>query len=184
METPQPEQKNPVGRPSVRTRDVARKLEEAAEMDATVVEMCLWADISRSTYYEWMQDDPEFLDRLESLRSRPILNARRAVTDAIAAGDVDTAFKYLERKKKDEFAPRQEHAVDANANLLSIIQDDEPEDATGDEGAVEGSGMESTELVSDQAETRDEPDTDAVQPDPETDLGQAPDTQPTPPPQV
>lgn len=96
------------GRPTKITAEVRKKIEEGAALDATVEEICFYAGISRDTYYKLMKKEPVFSDRIEALRQRPILRARRAVVQSL--DDPDFAFKYLERKRKGEFALRREYA--------------------------------------------------------------------------
>ena len=80
------------------------KLEEAASLGCSVLEMCLFADISRDTYYYWAKKDKKFSDRMEELKERPVLEARTTLHKAIKGGDGDLALKYLERKNKKEFS--------------------------------------------------------------------------------
>ena len=103
-----PTKKNPEGKqksPKL-TEDTIRKLEEAFSIDASVKEACYYADISTDTYYRWIKEFPELSDKLERLREKPVLKARQTVVKSL--DNPDYAFKYLERKKKDEFSPRHE----------------------------------------------------------------------------
>lgn len=95
--------KNKGGRPTKFTSDTVRKLEEALSIGASVSEAALFAGISRQSLYEWCKVNPRFSDRIEHLQARPVLQARMVVHNAIAAGDVDTAAWYLERKRLGEF---------------------------------------------------------------------------------
>jgi len=45
-----------------------KKLEEAFAMDCSIEEACFYAGISRQTYYTWIKDNPELLDRFEELK--------------------------------------------------------------------------------------------------------------------
>src|SRR5689334_711646 len=98
--------KNKVGRPPKLTPETVTKLEQAFALDATVEEACFFADISRKTYYEWIKDDPDLGDRLEALRNRPVLTARATIIGAL--NKPFYALEYLKRKRRDEFAERQE----------------------------------------------------------------------------
>lgn len=103
-----PTKKNPEGKqksPKL-TEDTIRKLEEAFSIDASVKEACYYADISADTYYRWIKEYPKLSYKLERLREKPVLKARQTVVKSL--DNPDYAFKYLERKKKDEFSPRQE----------------------------------------------------------------------------
>ena len=101
------------------TEDTIRKLEEAFAIDASVKEACYYADISTDTYYRWIKEFPELSDKLERLREKPVLKARQTVVKSL--DNPDYAFKYLERKKKDEFSLRSE-LTGPEGELLSPIK--------------------------------------------------------------
>ena len=95
-----------VGRPTVMTKETIRKLEEVFAIGGSDSEACFYAGISKESLYAYCREHPEFTDRKESLKEKPILKARQTVVRSL--DQPDYAFKYLERKKKDEFSPRQE----------------------------------------------------------------------------
>tara|TARA_R110000868_G_C10879207_1_gene762829 strand:+ start:1184 stop:1546 length:363 start_codon:yes stop_codon:yes gene_type:complete len=95
-----------MARPTDRTEEVNRKMEEAAALGASIEEIAMYAGIHRATLYRWMKDDQELNDRIEELQERPILKARQTVVKALE--NADDARWYLERKKKLEFAQRTE----------------------------------------------------------------------------
>jgi len=65
--------------------------------------------------YDYAEKYPEFTDRKEALKQRPILKARQTVVKSLE--DTNTAQWYLERKKKVEFSPRTEHTGADGAKL-------------------------------------------------------------------
>jgi hypothetical protein len=89
------------------TEATIKKLEEAFAIGASDKEACFYADISHETLYTYQGKHPEFLERKQALKERPVLLARQTVVKAIET-DSDLAFKYLERKRKKEFASRSE----------------------------------------------------------------------------
>jgi predicted DNA-binding protein YlxM (UPF0122 family) len=91
-----------IGRPTVDTPDVRRKMEEAAALDASPEEIAFYADISRDSYYEILKRDPTFSDRIQALRQRPILKARQTINEKMAESYAN-AMDYLKRKRKAEF---------------------------------------------------------------------------------
>lgn len=94
------------GRPTSMTPEVVLKLEQAFAIDATVEEACSYADIARNTFYEYLKKNPEFQDRIDELRQRPVLKARQTIARSL---DIPQhAQWYLTRKKKAEFAERTE----------------------------------------------------------------------------
>lgn len=97
---------NPNGRPTVMTPDVLHKLEEAFAIGCSDGEACSYADISSSTFYNYQDAHPEFLERKAQLKERPILKAKNTIVKAL--DQPEHAKWYLERKKKVEFAQRTE----------------------------------------------------------------------------
>ena len=95
-----------VGRPTKMTDETIMKLEQAFAIDATVEEACSYADISRNTFYVWLKENPEYQDRIDELRQRPILKARQTVVKSLETPE--GARWYMERKRKNEFAQRSE----------------------------------------------------------------------------
>lgn len=99
------------GRPTKMTEATIKKLEEAFAIGASDGEACFYADISKVTLYSYQKENPEFLNRKEALKERPVLLARQTVLKAIES-DPATAKWYLERKMNKEFATRtkEEHS--------------------------------------------------------------------------
>lgn len=95
-----------VNDPKKLTPETLQKIEEAAAMDCTMPEIALFANVSVSSLYNWMESDPKFKERLEELRANPILKARSTIVKGL--NQADNAKWYLERKAKKEFAQRQE----------------------------------------------------------------------------
>jgi len=109
---PEPKKEaNSVGRPTKLTPEVRKKIEEMAELDASVEEMAYYCDISKVTIYQWFKEDPEFSNYIDRLRERPVYLARNAIVKAIKENP-DHAFKYLSKKRRVEFGDKQE--IDLN----------------------------------------------------------------------
>lgn len=100
------EHNSAAGRPTVMTPDIIRKLEEAFAIGCSDSEACSYADIGQSTLYSYQEKHPEFAERKEKLKERPILKARQTVVKGL--DQVEHAKWYLERRKKAEFAQRTE----------------------------------------------------------------------------
>lgn len=124
------------GRPSKMTEEVVSKLEAAAAKDCSVSEMCLYANISRNTYYEWMKEKPGLSDRLEQLRFTPFLKARNTIIKAL--DNPQYAFEYMKRKKRKEFGDNMDHTTDGKpmpilANVLNENTDVIPSNTSNEE---------------------------------------------------
>ena len=101
------------------TQDNINKLKEVFAIDGTIAEACYYANISVQTYYDWIKKNPKLSEEFNALRERPVLKARQTVIKSL--DQPDYAFKYLERKKKDEFSLRSE-LTGPEGELLSPIK--------------------------------------------------------------
>ncbi len=95
-----------IGRPTVITPETIAKLEEVFALGGTDEEACFYADIGKTTLYNYQQEHPEFVERKEALKQRPFLKARQTFVKAL--DDPHYAVEYLRRKKKAEFSDRTE----------------------------------------------------------------------------
>lgn len=111
------EEVKPVGRPTVMTPEILNKLEEVFALGGTDKEACFYAGISHQALYNYQHDHPEFIERKEALKERPILKARQTIVKGL--DDADNAKWYLERKAKKEFAQKTE--TEANVNITTPI---------------------------------------------------------------
>ena len=90
---------------------VVPKLIEAFAIGCTDEEACVYADVSESAFYRYCVKNPEFRERTTLLKNKPVLMARKEVVAGIV-GDKEFAFKFLERKRKSEFAPQVNGILD------------------------------------------------------------------------
>lgn len=95
---------------------VKTQLEEAFAIGCTDIEACAYADISTKTLYRYEEKHPEFRERKLTLKEKPALLARKTIVNNL--DNIDTAFKYMERKKKAEFAPHSTMIVDEGKGHL------------------------------------------------------------------
>jgi hypothetical protein len=119
------------GRPSVMTVECVNKLEQAFAIDATVEEACSYADISRETYYNWLEKHKEFSDRILKLRQRPVLKARQTVVQKLSE-NYTNAMDYLKRKRKNEFGDNSEVTIRTPKPLLDVLRNNGNEKNSGD----------------------------------------------------
>ena len=121
-----------MSRPTVMTDDVLSKLETAFSMGCTDVEACNYANIGTATLYRFQEDNEEFRDRKEVLKSNPFMLARSVLIDALRDGDVNTAHKMIDRKEGSKVA--LDHSSSDGSMAPTIVQlipyaVDEDEDA-------------------------------------------------------
>ncbi len=107
-----------LGRPTEKTPEVIRKIEEAAALDCSMEEIAFFANIHRATLYRWIKADKELSDRIAELRQSPFLKARKTIVDSLDKPQY--AIEYMKRKKKAEFSERQE-MTGADGKELKVI---------------------------------------------------------------
>lgn len=107
-----------MARPTLKTEEVIRKIEEVAALDGSIEEMAYYAGVHRDTLYGWLQDDKEFSDRIQELRERPVLKARQTVIKAL--DDPLSAFKYLEKKRRKEFGQSLELMGEVTSKVMKL----------------------------------------------------------------
>ena len=83
-----------------------RTIEECVSWGWSLENSCNYAGVPASTFYDHQRRNPEIRSRLNLLREKPALVAKRNVAEAIMAGDVELSKWYLE-KKVPEFAPHR-----------------------------------------------------------------------------
>jgi hypothetical protein len=101
-----------IGRPLFDGKNVEiilQKLEQMFAMGGSDEEACLYAGISTSALYEYQKKDPEFLERKGMLKLTPMMKARKTVIDSLSS-DVDMAWKFLQKKRPEEFGDRAQPA--------------------------------------------------------------------------
>jgi hypothetical protein len=97
-----------------------KKIEEASALDCSIKETCLYANITRQTYYNWINSFPELKERFDILRSTPFLKARRTIVESLK--EPQHAFEYMKRKRKKEFSERTEMTgADGEGLKINII---------------------------------------------------------------
>lgn len=116
-----PEDKKPCGKPTVMTPETLNKLNIAFARGASDLEACFFANIGKTTLYNYQNAHPEYVEYKEALKESLIFKARGIVEDAIAEGDKDMAKWFLERKKKAEFSNRQEFTGADGVNLIPAV---------------------------------------------------------------
>ena len=102
-------QKNNEGRPLFNGKDyneVILKLEQVWGIGGSDAEAALFAGISKTSLCEFLKANPPVAERKEELKNTPILAARQEVVKGIRSNP-EFSLKFLERRKSDEFAPRQ-----------------------------------------------------------------------------
>lgn len=146
------EAKNPLGgRPIIVDTAVLQKLYEAFIIGASDEEACFWANISKSTLYNFQNKYPEFLELKEQWKENPVMKARNTIFKNL--NNPMTASWYLERKKKTEFAIRSELTGANGTELLPKVIEklDQYDNLAGRiKKEVDGQGVAANSSVQDQ----------------------------------
>lgn len=109
------------GRPTVMTKEVISKLEQAFSLGCTDLEACAYANICHQALYDYQEKYPRFTERKAQLKQKPILLARQTVVTALK--EPDSAKWFLERKLKKEFSLRQELTGEDGKDLFPPLDD-------------------------------------------------------------
>lgn len=109
------------GRRTVMTKKVLDNLKEAFLLDCTDEEACAKAGIGTTTLYRYLKQNPEFRDKIQAWKQNMFLIARKSMARDIET-DGKLALAYMERKKKDEFSPRQE-LTGADGRAIEVATD-------------------------------------------------------------
>lgn len=114
------------GRPTTMTESTVNKLEEGFAKGFSVDNACIWANISKQTFYNYCEKKPEFLDHCKTLQKKPIIKSILVINEALDEGDVNTAKWYAERKAKDEFSLKTEteHSGEVKSKVVYIEKEE------------------------------------------------------------
>lgn len=82
-----------------------RLLEAAFNNGFNITEACQYAEITRQTFYNWMEDDDIFSYRMSVAQSAPHRKAKQNVIEAISAGDPNISLAFLKLRDPD-FKPK------------------------------------------------------------------------------
>jgi len=87
------------GRPTIMTPETIQKLEDAFTWGCSDLEACCYANISKSTLYDYCVANPEFSERKETLKNNVTMKAKRIIDRALDDDDINTAHKVIDRKE-------------------------------------------------------------------------------------
>lgn len=106
------------GRPCGVTPEKLNKLEHGFMLGLNDSECCLYADISSSAFYRYLEKNPKFREKKELLKKKPLLKAKMNVNELLDQGDEITTRWYLE-KRSDEFSSKHDVTLDS-VGVLSL----------------------------------------------------------------
>ena len=119
-------EKKPLGRPTLMTPETLEKLELAFCQGFTDLQACIFANISRDVFYDYIKRNPSFGDRKEELKKMIDIEAKIKLVEAIKNGDMASVKFWLERKCKDEFSLKTEteHSGQIQSKVVYIEKEE------------------------------------------------------------
>ena len=111
--------KREIGRPTVIDDECVRKLESVFQLGVNDQTACLYAGISRDTFYDHIKHDQEFSDKMALAKEYARIAAGQVVVQAINNKDVNTAKWWLEKKYPQEFggSPQVVQQINAGGDM-------------------------------------------------------------------
>lgn len=107
-------------RPTKLSESTIQKLEGAFKLGCNIQEACCYAEISTSSYYDWIAKNEEFSGKMELFKKYLEIKSRSVIAKSLEAGDVKTAMWYLERKNKREFSTHLEYSKDSLPPITGV----------------------------------------------------------------
>lgn len=139
------------GRPSKLNVTVVSLLIAAFNNGFNITEACIYAGISRDTYYDWLKNQTGFSDKMTEAQNAVNRKAKEVITQSINAGDAAASKWWLERKDP-EFMAKGTLLTDPNQakveDKLKEFMDDTDDDAYPDTSpGTDDGGTEPTATV-------------------------------------
>lgn len=103
------------------TDEVMLKLQAAFQYDFTNEEACYYAKINPSTYYNYCKWSSEFREKMEEYKSFVAMSAKENIFKAIRGGSIEDSWKYLERRRKDDYSSKGIVKHEGLENLLGKV---------------------------------------------------------------
>lgn len=126
--------KSGAGRPTLKTDNTVRKLEQAFRDDFTVGEACRYAGISTTAYYEWQEKDKVFMDKMTRAQDYVAILAKKGMAKLVKGEDPDSIKWWLSRRQRDRYATK-------NEQTHSVPEPLTPEDDAEIEQGLNNSGI-------------------------------------------
>jgi len=104
-------------------KTVLAKCKEVWAYDGTDAEAAFYAEVSKDSISRYLKEHDDVRELRDRLKERPILQARKTVVENL--NNPHIALRYLERKRKDEFALRQEHTGPSGEPISREMSDED-----------------------------------------------------------
>lgn len=112
--------KEGAGRPEKITPDIVKKLKQIFMYDGTVEEACLYAGISKVTFYAKMKKDEKFMNEINQAKLFAHITAKKTLVKSMESDNEAIAQKgaieFLRRRDK-RYADKVEGNLDVDATV-------------------------------------------------------------------
>jgi len=115
------------GRKPAITRSKVAKLTEILENGGSVEDACIFAKISKATYYRELKVNERFETQMAIAKNKVKLKAITNITEQIDKGSPDFSQWWLEHKHSKEFSKRPDVAVQVNNFTVDFVEHDPEE---------------------------------------------------------
>jgi flagellar biosynthesis/type III secretory pathway chaperone len=117
------------GRPTMMTPETIKKLKEAFSQGFSIDNACIWAEISKPTFYSYCDKEEGFLDYCKTLQKKPLIKSIVIINKALDEGDLPTAKWLAERKGQDEYSlkTKTEHSGEIKSKVVYIEKEEKEE---------------------------------------------------------
>jgi hypothetical protein len=106
-----------VGRPTKMNDELTTKIESIFKIGGTIEEACSYAGISDETYRRWMNENEDFMAKMESAQHYADIVAKNVVVDSMIKNkDLNTAKWWLEKRQF-----RGEQQTNVQVNVLNKL---------------------------------------------------------------
>lgn len=107
--------------------DIIEALKRAFAIDCNIKEACFYAGISRQQYYEYKKKNPDTVAEWENQRLWLSMKAKYNIAQAIYAGDIKSAWRYLETHDENYKKACQHHVYFQSKENTTVIDELTPE---------------------------------------------------------
>lgn len=103
------------GQPTVMTEPVLQNIGLAFMLNCNITQACQLAEVSRESYYSFIQRNPEYADKFMQLRNYPIAKSKQVIGKALQENDTKTAQWVLERLDRKNYGLKTDINISVEA---------------------------------------------------------------------
>lgn len=86
---------------------IVQSLKPYFKLNYSVKKACTLAQFPDSTFYKWVEDDPDLGARIRAWQGIVSAKARENIATAIVEGNITQSNWWAERRERDEFSTKQ-----------------------------------------------------------------------------